>query len=145
MSNSQKPKMYRHSKQLWLRFQSKKMYVFPFFWHYWMCYYNYNMKNYFLWFHLAFSPFSCDFKDIFIIILLRCNHIQSWLKRNISPQWRHMFRWTKQTSSAKTYIQKSSVTSDAGSQYRCGRVGRGIQPPSTPKPIPYTQSYTKSI
>ena len=23
-------------------------------------------------------------------------------------------------------------TSDAGSQYRCGRVGRGIQPPSTP-------------
>ena len=36
-------------------------------------------------------------------------------------------------------------TSDAGSQYRCGRVGRGIQPPSTPIPIPNTQTYTKSI
>ena len=36
-------------------------------------------------------------------------------------------------------------TSDAGSQYRCGRVGRGFQPPSTPIPIPNTQTYTKSI
>ena len=27
-------------------------------------------------------------------------------------------------------------TSDAGSQYRCGRVGRGIQPPSTPNTHP---------
>ena len=25
-------------------------------------------------------------------------------------------------------------TSDAGSQYRCGRVGKGVQPPSTPQP-----------
>ena len=29
-------------------------------------------------------------------------------------------------------------TSDAGSQYRCGRVGRGIQPPSTPHAPPPT-------
>ena len=36
-------------------------------------------------------------------------------------------------------------TSDAGSQYRCGQVGRGIQPPFTPKPILNTQTYTKSI
>ena len=35
-------------------------------------------------------------------------------------------------------------TSDAGSQYRCGRVGRGIQPPFTPQPA-RTQTYTKSI
>ena len=39
----------------------------------------------------------------------------------------------------------SKKTSDAGSQYRCGRVGRGIQPPSTPQPTPNTQTYTKSI
>ena len=31
-----------------------------------------------------------------------------------------------------------NVTSDAGSQYRCGRVGRGIQPPSTPHAPPPT-------
>ena len=37
------------------------------------------------------------------------------------------------------------VTSDAGSQYRCGRMGRGIQPPSTPQPRSNTQTYTKSI
>ena len=37
-------------------------------------------------------------------------------------------------------------TSDAGSQYRCGRVGRGIQPPSKPhSPPSYTQTHTKSI
>ena len=29
---------------------------------------------------------------------------------------------------------KAEVTSDAGSQYRCGRVGRGIQPLCTPQP-----------
>ena len=40
---------------------------------------------------------------------------------------------------------EEKITSDAGSQYRCGRVGRGIQPPSTPKPTPNTQTYTKSI
>ena len=40
---------------------------------------------------------------------------------------------------------KRKKTSDAGSQYCCGRVGRGIQPPSTPKPTPNTQTYTKSI
>ena len=28
------------------------------------------------------------------------------------------------------------VTSDAGSKYRCGRVGRGSQPPSTPNAPP---------
>ena len=38
-----------------------------------------------------------------------------------------------------------SETSDAGSQYRCGRVGRGIQAPSTPQPTSNTQTYTKSI
>ena len=36
-------------------------------------------------------------------------------------------------------------TSDAGSQCHCGRVSRGIQPPSTPQPTPNTQTYTKSI
>ena len=35
-------------------------------------------------------------------------------------------------------------TSDAGSQYRCGRVGRGIQPPSTPNALlpPHTHAHT---
>ena len=28
------------------------------------------------------------------------------------------------------------ATSDAGSQYSCGRVGRGIQPPASPQPYP---------
>ena len=28
--------------------------------------------------------------------------------------------------------EKEKKTSDAGSQYRCGRVGRGIQPPASP-------------
>ena len=39
-------------------------------------------------------------------------------------------------------------TSDAGSQYRCGWVGRGIQPPSTPKPTPtlkHTQKVSKML
>ena len=36
-------------------------------------------------------------------------------------------------------------TSDAGSQYRCGQVGRGIQPPSTPQRTPNTQTYTKTL
>ena len=35
-------------------------------------------------------------------------------------------------------------TSHAGSQYGCGWVGRGIQPPSTPQPIPNIKIYTKS-
>ena len=38
-------------------------------------------------------------------------------------------------------------TSDAGSQYRCGRVGRGSQPPFLPKallnPLSNTDTYTK--
>ena len=29
--------------------------------------------------------------------------------------------------------RRMKQTSDAGSRYRCGRVGRGIQPPSTPQ------------
>ena len=39
-------------------------------------------------------------------------------------------------------------TSDAGSQYRCGRVGRGIQPQSAPKPTPtlkHTQKVSKTL
>ena len=40
---------------------------------------------------------------------------------------------------------KSQGTSDSGSQYRCGWVGRGIQPPSTPQPPPlHTKTYTNS-
>ena len=35
--------------------------------------------------------------------------------------------------------------SDARSQYRCGRVGRGIQPPATPQPTANTRTYAKSI
>ena len=34
--------------------------------------------------------------------------------------------------SCAAYDGKSPRTSDAGSQYRCGRLGRGIQPPSIP-------------
>ena len=41
------------------------------------------------------------------------------------------------------------LTSDAGSQYRCGRVGRGSQPPFTPNTLPNplsnTDTYTKSF
>ena len=33
-------------------------------------------------------------------------------------------------------------TSDAGSQYRCGRVGRGIQPPASPQPHPQLPTHT---
>ena len=40
---------------------------------------------------------------------------------------------------------KKGKTSDAGSQYRCGRVGRGIQLPSTPQTPFHTQTYIKSI
>ena len=43
----------------------------------------------------------------------------------------------------------NKVTSDAGSQYRCGRMGRGSQPPSTPNtppnPPPNTNTCTKSF
>ena len=45
--------------------------------------------------------------------------------------------------------ERTSSTSDAGSQYRCGRVGRGSQPPSTPNAPPNppsnTDTYTKSF
>ena len=36
-------------------------------------------------------------------------------------------------------------TSDAGSQYRCGQVGRGIQPPSTPHAPPQTHQPKKHL
>ena len=40
----------------------------------------------------------------------------------------------------------SDKTSDTGSQYRCGRVGRGIQPPSTPQvPHSHTQNASKTL
>ena len=44
-----------------------------------------------------------------------------------------------------TKLSEMGTTSDAGSQYCCGRVGRGIQPPSTLQPIDKTQTETKSI
>ena len=44
-----------------------------------------------------------------------------------------------------TKLSEMGTTSDAGSQYRCGRVGMGIQPPSTLQPIDNTQTETKSI
>ena len=43
---------------------------------------------------------------------------------------------------------KKALTSDAGSQYRCGWVGRGNQPPSTPQPTPtlkHTQNVSKML
>ena len=40
---------------------------------------------------------------------------------------------------------KACVTKHAGSQYRCGWVGRGIQPPSIPQTTSNIQIYTKSI
>ena len=42
-------------------------------------------------------------------------------------------------------IKRQLGTSDARSQYRCGRVGRGIQPPFTTQTTPNTQTFTKSI
>ena len=38
-----------------------------------------------------------------------------------------------------------NTTSDAGSQYRCGREGRGIQPSSTLQPTSNSQTNKKSI
>ena len=35
--------------------------------------------------------------------------------------------------------------SDAGSQYRCGQVGRGIQPSFQPLPLPHTQTVSKTF
>ena len=37
------------------------------------------------------------------------------------------------------------LNKDTGSQYCCGWVGRGIQPPSTSQPTCNTQTYTKSV
>ena len=51
----------------------------------------------------------------------------------------------KKKEKKKKKKEKKEKTSDAGSQYHCGRVGRGIQPPSTPQPTSNTQTYTKSI
>ena len=46
-------------------------------------------------------------------------------------------------------LWESKSTSDAGTQYRCGRVGRGSQPPSTPNappnPLPNTDTNTNSF
>ena len=41
-------------------------------------------------------------------------------------------------------IERKNQTSDAGSQYRCGRVGRGIQPPSIPSRTPGSLTHTDS-
>ena len=41
--------------------------------------------------------------------------------------------------------QIKTKTSGAGSQYRCGRVGRGSQPPSKPNTLSNTDTYTKSF
>ena len=44
--------------------------------------------------------------------------------------------------------QGSDKTSDAGSRYRCGRVGRGIKPPPHPTPSPpppHTHNHNYSI
>ena len=38
----------------------------------------------------------------------------------------------------------SGRTRDAGSRYRCGRVGRGAQPPSTPSLNPHTLTHTNT-
>ena len=76
------------------------------------------------------------------------------MKEYEEKQWRHnlgkkndrnkkemkMVRTTK--TAIKTMREKAS---DAGSLYRCGRLGRGVQPPSTPQPPTYTQTYAKSI
>ena len=43
-----------------------------------------------------------------------------------------------------TALCKLFRTSDAGSQYRCGRMGRGSQPPSTPN-NPHTQKAFTTI
>ena len=37
--------------------------------------------------------------------------------------------------------QDRTKTSDAGSQYRCERVGRGIQPQPRPNPFPHTNAH----
>ena len=36
------------------------------------------------------------------------------------------------------------ITSDVGSQYHCGQVGRGVQPPFIPSPTPHTLTHTQS-
>ena len=91
---------------------------------------------------------------------LRCSHIEIRDCSTYSPngyEWRLRHKSSEKTSlkpkSTTNGDSLSSVcmrpwmlrTSDAGSQYRCGRVGRGIQPPSTPQPTCNTQTYTKSV
>ena len=45
---------------------------------------------------------------------------------------------------AKKKQKEEKKTSDAGSQYRCRRVGKGIKPPSTPQP-PQTLKQTEKV
>ena len=40
---------------------------------------------------------------------------------------------------------KAIETSDAGSQYRCGRVGRGVLPQFTPQPLPHSNMQEKYL
>ena len=55
------------------------------------------------------------------------------------------FFFSKRLWIGESWVGKKNRTSDAGSQYRCGRVGKGIQPQSTPQISPHTQTYTKGI
>ena len=48
--------------------------------------------------------------------------------------------WSK---SARKKKEKKRKTIDEGSQYRCGRGSRGVQPPSTPQLPTNTQTYIK--
>ena len=45
----------------------------------------------------------------------------------------------------ENFKRKIKKTSDTGSQYRCGRVGRGNQPPSTPNTLSNIEIYTISF
>ena len=59
--------------------------------------------------------------------------------------WNSMLRSCTRALGDK-WIYSDSIalsTSDAGSQYHRGRVGMGVQPPSTPQPQLYTQTFTK--
>ena len=45
----------------------------------------------------------------------------------------------------KKTIHTMEKTSDAGSQYCCGWVGRGLQPPTKPQSSPLTHKHTQKV
>ena len=91
---------------------------------------------------------ACSVVNVTVSVFALPSH-----RSSISRESKHFFRDSVSTPRRNAgYSRTDMKTSDAGSQYCWGRVGRGILPPTTPhatprpsSPPPHTHTYTRSI